>query len=237
MQQAPRILPPLSLEDIAQPQSLEALYVNLQNDYYWSDDFSPEFYIAQAKAGFMAVTEMHRGEEILLPELQRSYALLDFSDLHISRHVRRILNRDNPSLYVGFSLYAAYERIRAYHKHTWVTPRYIKTLEAINAQQNDVHAVSVLLRHNGEITAGEIGYIIGRTYTSLSGFSSKKYPYRDHGTTQLVLLGQWLEDHGFAFWNLGQPYMPYKFALGAREYGRQAFLQRWHRAIRQTLPG
>jgi Leu/Phe-tRNA-protein transferase len=235
MKQAPRILPSLSLEEILNPQSLETLYADLQNDYYWSEDFSAEFYIAQAKAGFIAVTEMHKGNELLLPELQRSYAVLDFADVHIGRHVRRILRYDDLSLHVGFSLHAACERIRAHHKYTWITPRYIKTLEAVNAMRSDVHVVSVLLRHEEKITAGEIGYMIGRTYTSLSGFSSRDRRHQNHGTTQLVLLSQWLERHDFAFWNLGQPYMPYKFALGAKEYPRHAFLQRWSRATKQAL--
>ena len=236
MQQAPRILPPLLLEDILQPQSLQALYNHPQNDYYWSDDFSPQFYVAQAKAGFMAVTEMHKGEGMLLPELQHSYAVLDFTHLHTSRHVRRILNQANaPTLSIGFSLRTAHTHIQAHHKHNWLTLRYLETLEAVNALSSDVHVVSVLLRHGDTITAGEIGYIIGRTYTSLSGFSSRDPRHRHHGTTQLVLLGRWLERHGFAFWNLGQPYMAYKFALGAKKYPRHAFLERWHRALGQTL--
>jgi len=235
MNSAPRILPHLSYQDLSNPLLLQARYADMREDYYWSENFSPEFYVAQAQAGFMAVTERHKGAELLLPELQRSYALLDFDDLHISRHARRIIRRDMPTLHVGLSLRTAAERIREHHRHSWLSPRYLKMLEAVNAQQSDMHVVSILLRHRGEITAGEIGYILGRTYTSLSGFSSRDRDLRHHGTVQLVLLGQWLQHHRFAFWNLGQPYMPYKFALGAREYSRSAFLNRWLPATREKL--
>jgi len=215
---------------------LQTLYAREDTDYYWSQDFSADFYVAQAQAGFMAVTEMHKGVELLLPELQLRYALLDFTDLHISRHVRRILRQDHPTLHIGLSLDTAGEQIAAYHPHSWLSPRYLQTLKAVNRAKHPVHVVSALLRHEGEIIAGEIGYILGRTYTSLSGFSSRDTRYRHYGTVQLVMLGQWLARHKFAFWNLGQPYMPYKFALGAREYSRQDFLKRWLSATQKSLP-
>ena len=235
MKQPPRILPQLTYSDLTSSTLLRTITEEGDEDYYWSDDFSAKFYAAQARAGFMAVTERHKGSELLLPELQYRYAILDFDDLHISRKVQRILRRNPPSLHVGLGLQTAYEGIHAHHPRSWLTPRYLRTLEAVNALSGDVHIVSVLLRHEGEITAGEIGYILGRTYTSLSGFSSRDPRYRNQGTTQLVLLGQWLQQHRFAFWNLGQPYMAYKFSLGAKVYSRQDFLTRWRSAIAQSL--
>ncbi len=231
MEPTAHILPHLSLQHLANPLLRQTLFANLQDDYYWSDDFSPEFYTAQAQAGFIAVTEVFHDQELLIPELQRSYALLDFDALHVSRHVRRVLTRHSPTLHVGYALDVAAEKIRSHHKNAWLTPRYLTTLQGVNRLNNDLRIVSVLMRHDGDITAGEIGYILGRTYTSLSGFSSRDPHLRNHGTAQMVLLGQWLKRHGFAFWNLGQPYMPYKFALGAQEYGRHDFLRRWHKAI------
>jgi len=236
MESTLKILPHLSLNELRNPILLERLYADQVTDYYWSEDFSPQFYLAQAQAGFIAVTERHQGEEMLLPELQRSYALLDFSDLHISRKSRRILKRDRPHLRVGMVLHPTAERIRTYHRHAWLTPRYEATLEALNLQRTPLKVISATLYHQEQPIAGEIGYILGRTYTSLSGYSSRDRRYRHYGMVQLVLLGQWLERHGFAFWNLGQPYMPYKFALGAREYTREAFLGRWHSAVSQPLP-
>jgi len=236
MQATLKILPYLSFESLHNPLLRQQLYMDLTTDYYWSDDFSPQFYLAQAQAGMIAITEQHQGEEILLPELQRSYALLDFADLHISRHTRRILRRDSPRLRVGMILGPTAERIRTYHRHAWLTPRYEATLEALNAQQTSLKIITATLYHDHRPIAGEIGYILGRTYTSLSGYSSRDRRYRHYGITQLTLLGQWLEKRGFAFWNLGQPYMPYKFALGAKEYSRSAFLDRWHSAIAAPLP-
>ena len=47
------------------------------------------------------------------------------------------------------------------------------------------------------------------------------------GTTQLVLLGRWLQSRGYAFWSLGHCYSPqmeYKRQLGHRVYPREDFL-------------
>ena len=65
----------------------DLIYSNMIKNYYWSTDFSPAYYIAQAKAGFIAVTDYYEEKELLLPEIQFSYALLDFKDLHISKKV------------------------------------------------------------------------------------------------------------------------------------------------------
>ena len=82
-------------------------------------------------------------------------------------------------------------------------------------------------KNSKELIAGEIGYKINSTYTSLSGFSSKDENYKNWGKLQMVLLAFYLEKNNFSFWNLGHPYMQYKFDLGAKLYSREDFLKRW----------
>ena len=67
---------PLHFEMLCNPFYLqEHVYPDMYKNYYWSEDFSPEYYIAQAKAGFIAVTDFYEERELLLPEMQFSYAL------------------------------------------------------------------------------------------------------------------------------------------------------------------
>jgi hypothetical protein len=108
-------------------------------------------------------------------------------------------------------------------------------LKATQRTDDNFQLISAYVTKNnqkdGELISGEIGYMIGNTYTSLTGFSSREKRYRNYGTLQLVLLAHFLEEHGFAFWNLGQSYMPYKFSLGAKQYDRIQFLGYWFEHI------
>ncbi|NOZ90719.1 MAG: hypothetical protein GXO60_05495 [Epsilonproteobacteria bacterium] len=203
------------------------IYPNMFKNYYWSDDFSPQYYIAQAKAGFIAVTENYRGIELLIPEIQYDYAILHFDNLHISKKVKRLIKKRDLKLEISGNLDEVFKGINRYHKNSWFTPKYLKTLYKTQKVDNNFKVISAVIRENNQAIAGEIGYIIGSTYTSLSGFSSKEKGYKNYGTAQLVLLAKYLEENGFSFWNLGQSYMDYKLRLGAKIYSREEFLKIW----------
>ena len=205
----------------------EHIYPNENKNYYWTDDFSAPFYIAQAKAGFIAVTDVYEERELLLPEIQFSYALLDFKNLHTSKKVASLIRMQTLHIEIDDNIEELAELIDKSHENNWLSQRYLETLRATHRLDDNFRVVTVYIEADGNIVAGEIGYVIGKTYTSLSGFSSKERKYNNYGTAQLVLLGQYLNQNGFDFWNLGQPYMDYKLALGAKIYERDAFLERW----------
>jgi Leu/Phe-tRNA-protein transferase len=223
----------LPYETLIDDAETAAIYDDMHHHYYWSDDFSARYYIIQAQRGFLAVTDVYEGNELLLPEIQFAYALLHFNNLHVSRHIRRILRRDKPKLYVTQGVDEELMRaLRLYHTPCWLTPRYEETLRQAHAANENFSILSSAIKdNNGNYIAGEVGYVIGNTYTSLSGFSSFEKRYKNYGKTQMVLLARFLEEHGFAFWNLGHPYMRYKFDLGAVKYERKAFLKLWYENI------
>ena len=219
----------LSYDDLTDQQTLHKfIYPDMFKNYYWSDDFSAEYYIAKAKAGFIAVTDYYEEEELLLPEIQFRYALLDFANLHISTKVKKLLQKRDLQLEVSQNLDEVVEGINTLHQYNWLTPKYLGTLKASQGVDENFKVISALIREEGEVGAGEIGYMIGKTYTSLSGFSKREKEYRNYGTAQLVLLALYLKENGFAFWNLGQSYMPYKLMLGAKIFEREDFLKRWY---------
>jgi Leu/Phe-tRNA-protein transferase len=219
----------LTYEDLMEEQTLhEHIYTDMLKNYYWSDDFSAQYYIAQAKASFIAVTDYYEEEELLLPEIQFSYALLDFDDLHISTKVKKLLRKENLQLEITHNLDEVWEGINKLHKNNWLTPKYLNTLKASQGVDKNFTIISSLVKDEGVVASGEIGYVIGKTYTSLSGFSRREKKYRNYGTAQLVLLAQHLQKNGFSFWNLGQSYMPYKFMLGAKIFERDDFLKNWY---------
>ena len=137
---------PLSYREMTDRRFLDAhIYPDMRRNYYWSEDFSPEYYIAQAKAGFIAVTDRFEGRELLLPEIQFSYAVLHFKDLHISRNVKRILKRRDPKLKISTDIDTVAEKIRAYHRNCWLTPRYQSMLKATRTINENFQLIAAFI--------------------------------------------------------------------------------------------
>lgn len=208
------------------------IYANENNNYYITDDFSKDFYILLAYYGFITTSITFEEKFYLLPEIQFEYALLDFENLHISKKVMKLINQNNFEFSINTNLPLVLENLEKYHKKNWLTNHYKELITSLKNYQHpniDFQLVSVELfdKNTNELVAGEIGYRINSTYTSLTGFALKDKKYNNWGKLQLVLLGVYLENNGFSFWNLGHPYMQYKFDLGATTYSRKDFLKRW----------
>lgn len=221
---------PFIQEDlIHNPVILQAIRENYELDLYWTDNWSSSFYSKLAFEGFISTCLFDKGlgQHVLLPEMQRAYAVLDWENLHIPRNIQKKRGRlTQYSLRIHRSLDKLSSSIRQYHPSCWLTLHYQKLLEEINRETPTVSVISVELQNPEMKTiAGELGYIIGRTYTSLTGFSNRIS--LSPGTVQMIALARILEIKGMAFWNLGHPQMEYKTRLGARILERKDFLERW----------
>ena len=207
----------------------------MTNSYYWSDDWSEEFYIELSRAGFINTTHDTKEGLILLPELQNDYAILDFHNLHISKKVKKLLSENSYELSINSRFNEVVEKISLQHEYNWLKDEYVELLKKLysKSEKSDfkITSVELVCKESNELIAGELGYIIGKTYTSLSGFSSREKKYANYGTLQLVLLAQYLENNYFKFWNLGHSHMTYKKRLGCEVYSRSEFLKRWDKAI------
>ena len=216
--------------DIKEKNTLINIYSNTNVNYYLSDDFSKEFYILLAKTGFISTSIFIDNLFYLLPEIQFEYAILDFDNLHINKRVKKLINQNNFEFLINKDINKILEKLDDYHKDNWLTNKYKDLI--VNLYKNPDNNFSILSielydKNSKELIAGEIGYKINSTYTSLSGFSSKDENYKNWGKLQMVLLAFYLEKNNFSFWNLGHPYMQYKFDLGAKLYSREDFLKRW----------
>ena len=208
----------------------------MKNSYYWSE----EFYIELAKAGFISTSFDTQDGLVLLPELQHDYAVLDFEHLHISSKVKKLLNKNSYEFCINTRFNDVLDRFSTQHERNWLKDEYAQLLKNIrnhNDERDDFKVISVELvcKESGELISGEVGYIIAKTYTSLSGFSSKKKKYTNYGTLQLVLLSKYLQNNGFEFWNLGHPHMEYKKRLGSKMHSRSEFLKRWNKATSRYI--
>ena len=224
----------IGLEDFLLPGRLEEIYAD-ERELYWTVDWSAEFWIAQASAGFIATSvtlDFEDGQlQLLLPQIQEAYALLDWGDLHVSRSMRRWMAReaDRFELRVGIDFRDVLEGIARSHPDNWMEGRYHGLLaELAEGSWDGFELLPVgLYDGDGKLVAGEMGVRTGDVYTSLTGFMDRRDPeLRNVGKLQLVRLGEWLRDEGFDFWNLGHPHMKYKTDLGAVITERKAFLKR-----------
>ena len=226
--------------DLINPNTLfQLIYPSETLNYYFSDDFSESFYIQLAQAGFISVSYTEDDIQYLLPEMQFEYAVLDFANLHISKKVHKLLK--NPELY-SFSInkhpYKVLEKLNSYHKESWIEKEYLELLKRLIDFKDttvDFQLISceLICNETGILVSGEIGYKIGSTYTSLSGFTTKEKKYNNYGKLQLTLLSQYLEKNNYSFWNMGHPYMQYKLDLGAIVLKRKDFLKRWLKEVDQ----
>jgi len=226
----------LNIHSLKDKKHLQNIISNDKVNYYWSLDWSEEFYIEQAQNGFISTSHDHLGTTLLLPEIQFEYALLNFKDLHISSKVAKLIKREDFKLSFDNNFNTVLKNIQNYHKYNWLQGPYLKLMQKLHTNQDKyqhfkLHSVELLSKSDNKLIAGEIGYVIGSTYTSLTGYSSKEKRYNNCGKLQLVYLAQTLEEQGFDFWNLGHPHMEYKKHLGAKVYSRQEFLKRWTNAI------
>ncbi len=223
----------LSLDDIKDENILfNYIYANLDSNYYISDDLSAEFYTLQAISGFITTSINLENKFYLVPEIQFEYAILDFENLHISKKVKKLLNKNDFIFSINTNMKEVIKNIQTHHKSNWLTNEYYEILEKVKEYKNpniDFELLSIELWDKSKtiLIAGEIGYKIGSVYTSLTGFCLKDKKYNNFGKLQMVLLSLYLEKNNFSFWNLGHPYMQYKFDLGAITYKREAFLKRW----------
>lgn len=221
-------IPYIKSSDIMNSDILGYIYNDRYTNYYWSENFSPDFYMHLAQSGFISTAIKTEEMEILLPEMQKSYAVLHFRDLHISKKVKKLLKEDF-SLKVTKDLSLFEQKIHHYHnENCWLTQNYMKCITSLSSrtlEADNFEWVTVLLYREEEVVAGELGYFIGQTYTSLTGFCNRSIS--GSGTLQMVLLAQMLERYNIHFWNMGHPYMDYKVKLGAKIYPRKEFLKLW----------
>jgi len=156
---------------------------------------------------------------ILLPKLHLFRSALFFPELHIKKSIRHLLS--HYELRVDEDFDYILEKCVNIHSADWLTPSLVKILKSIRSRMDlRTKLVSFGVYRDGELKAGEIGVVVGRVYTSYSGY----YEEKNAGTVQMILMSKWLEEKGFDFLDLGMP-LDYKTLLGARDIPPHRFVE------------
>eukprot|EP00392_Amoebophrya_sp_AT5.2_P010798 g10865.t1 len=101
----------LEPDDFEHPQVVFAVLSDTFHHYYLSLTWTGSWYRKLAYMGFIAV---QHDEKYLLPEIQRSYCVLDFQNLHIGRKARRLLKKTAYRLYNNRNWDLCVRRINEY---------------------------------------------------------------------------------------------------------------------------
>ena len=202
-------------------------------------DFEEDFISRLMEAGFLVMsTELgddEPGEEndnaqemdsyqqesfyILLPKLHLVRSALLFPDLHIKKSVSRFLSRYELRIDSDFDFIL--DKCVQIHGSSWLTPPLVEIIKKLRNKNNRrIKPVSFAVYRDGELKAGEVGVVIGRVYTSYSGY----YEEDNAGTVQMIKMAQWLDKTGFDFLDLGMP-LDYKTALGAKDISPRHFVE------------
>jgi len=203
------------------------------DEYALFSSIEPDSVEAAAKAGFMPMAvrlDTPTGpRSFLLPKLHLERCLLDPRLARVTRTASR------ESARYSFSLNAAFHDVALAcvetHGNDWLVPELVDAFCVLHDGRavRRVGFISVELwkaqERNTELVAGELGYLIGTAYASLTGFSRVS----GAGTVQLATLGVTLAAAGARVWDLGMP-IGYKLRLGGRVLPRARFMPMLRRA-------
>ncbi|GAB1433728.1 hypothetical protein MASR2M29_23550 [Spirochaetota bacterium] len=180
-----------------------------------------------ALAGFMpmgiSLKTPHGCMDFLLPKLHFKRCILCPSDMHTSRTAKR--NASRYALSISSCFGHVLDACVNTHGDGWLVPKLRTAFRKLHAgEKGPLRLLSAELWDMTEEEAiypcaGEIGYAIGSSYTSLSGYRTRS----GSGTVQLFALGAFLAMAGYSCWDLGME-LPYKMAIGASLLPREEYI-------------
>lgn len=165
------------------------------------------------------------GKSFLFVKYHLNKLIIKPKDFHIPKNFNRLQKRFiHYTMTFNIDFDKTIDTLVKVYPETWLTPELVQAFKNIHKNPDDkVSLDSVeIWDEKGELIAGEIGFITKSAYASLSGFHLEK----DTGTYQMCLLGKYLFENGFAYWDLGMS-LPYKYRYGAKDTNRKQQEKLW----------
>lgn len=171
---------------------------------------------------------------ILLPKLHRQRCVISLpQQLRVRKSVRKKSKRFSLSVNRDFD--PVIQGCRDQHGSScWLVPPLVGAFRELHREDSTTDAMLVSERtrcrvrmysievwnQESTLVGGELGYTVGSTYTSLTGFCCAD----SAGSVQLAALGKLLCQSGFTLWDLGMD-MEYKRELGSHLMPRAEFVE------------
>jgi Leu/Phe-tRNA-protein transferase len=140
--------------------------------------------------------------------------------MHVTKGVKKILKNYVLKAYDDFD--TIIDKCVEIHGGGWLTPPLVTAMKEISKDTDGLTFIAFGLYQGEELVAGDFGSVCGRIYSSYSGFHTRS----NAGNVQMALTAKYLEENGFAFWDLGMP-LPYKTVLGAKNLPINEFIKLW----------
>ena len=228
------MLPEDDLDEIVDAM-LETGY---DKEFCVSPSFDLDFVAGLMEAGFLVMSARLGGEcaddgdsgqdegaraddvfYISIPKLHLVRSALFFENLRVKKSIRRHLGRYELRPDSDFDFIV--DRCIETHGDDWLTPPLIEAIRGIRRRETrGARPTSFALYRDDKLVAGEFGVNVGNVYTSYSGY----YEESNSGTAQLILTTRYLQENGFAFFDLGMP-LDYKNDLGALDISPEEFVR------------
>jgi Leu/Phe-tRNA-protein transferase len=194
-----------------------------------SSDLSPQFIGRLMTKGFLVMSldvdgEANETVTILMPKHHLLRNVLFFDKLHVSKTVKRFLPQYELQADDNFELIL--QRCVETHGDGWLTKELCESLVSLwKHPYPGVKMFAFGLYRDKKLVAGEIGVVAGLVYTSYSGFRTEN----NSGNVQIIKTAKYLEENGFAFWDLGMP-LEYKYSFGAIDISKNKFVEKFEKA-------
>lgn len=171
--------------------------------------------------GFFPMSTVIDNKWSLVLKMHKERCLIDFKMFKVKNKVKKAAKKYKLTFNKNFN--KCVEMINERYNDSWLSEPLIKTFNEIRKNENSkTKFCSFELWENEKLIAGEIGFIVGACYSSLSGF----HTINDSGNIQLYLTNEFLKEKGFEFWDLGME-LDYKIYLGGVVLKQNHFLERY----------
>jgi Leu/Phe-tRNA-protein transferase len=201
---------------------------NYPFEYCWGENFKPLFLSRLILEGFYIMSRRTRKNDGTVSYLMQamhhlSRSILFFDNIKTTKTVKRLLNKYELKPFDNIEMII--DKCVEIHGSEWLSPMLVQSMKEIaKADDPKVTFIAFGLYMEGKLVAGDFGTLVGRIYSSYSGFHLES----NSGSVQMILTAKYLERNGFAFWDLGMP-LKYKSDLGAKTINLEYFTQLWRK--------
>ncbi len=200
-------------------ESIE-LMEELNSETIICKDFSADIIDLACQLGFFPMANSINNQWLLYLKHHKQRCVMVPGDIHVEKKMKKISKRFYLTINENFEKCA--DMINQTYEDSWLCEALVQSYMTILKNKSySTKFYSFELWQDQEMVAGELGYLVGGTYTSLSGFHKVNHS----GKVQMCSTAELLIQYGIELWDLGME-LPYKLDLGATVISKLEFLDK-----------